>query len=253
MKRLVTAAIGVPATILLTLYAPDFLFAPLIAAVAVRCLWEFIELGKTRLGTPPGNWLFVVAAGVALTFAGGVSSALTGLAFAILVTLTAIAFATPFSETFGRAAFAIAGLIYCAFLPGFLLLMRRDMILVLLGILWIGDAAAYYGGRTFGRHLLAPSVSPHKTIEGAFAGLLGSIIAGVLMGVWIANQPSGVLLIASIGTAVAGQAGDLVESALKRSAGVKDSAELLPGHGGLLDRLDGLIFAAPVYYWFFLR
>jgi phosphatidate cytidylyltransferase len=131
--------------------------------------------------------------------------------------------------------------------------MRREMILVLLGVLWIGDAAAYYGGSTLGRHLLAPHLSPKKTVEGAFAGLIGSIIAGVALGVWVANERSGVLLIASIAAACAGQVGDLVESALKRSAGVKDSSDLLPGHGGLLDRLDGLLFAAPVFYWFFSR
>jgi phosphatidate cytidylyltransferase len=127
------------------------------------------------------------------------------------------------------------------------------MILVLLGILWIGDAAAYYGGTRLGRQLLAPIISPKKTVEGAFAGLIGSVIAGVVLGVWVAGERSGVLVMASIFTACAGQVGDLAESALKRAAGVKDSSALLPVHGGLLDRLDGLLFAAPVYYWFFMR
>jgi len=253
MKRLLTAAIGVPATILLTLYTPDLLFAILIALVGVRCLWERIDLGSSRLGAPPGKWLFLLAAFVTLSFAAGVPSALTGLALAILIGTTVITFTVPFSEAFGKVAFALLGLVYCAFLPGFLLLMRREMILVLLGVLWIGDAAAYYGGSTLGRHLLAPHLSPKKTVEGAFAGLIGSIIAGVALGVWVANERSGVLLIASIAAACAGQVGDLVESALKRSAGVKDSSDLLPGHGGLLDRLDGLLFAAPVFYWFFSR
>jgi phosphatidate cytidylyltransferase len=253
MKRLLTAAIGVPATILLTLYSPNLLFALLVALAAACCLWEFMAFGSSRLGARPGEWLFLLAMGVTLSFAGGVSSALTALALAILISATAITFASPFSEAFGKVAFAIMGLVYCAFLLGFLLLMRREMILVLLGILWIGDAAAYYGGTAFGRHLLAPHISPKKTVEGAFAGLIGSIIAGVVLGVWVANERSGILLIASIGAACAGQVGDLVESALKRSAGVKDSSELLPGHGGLLDRLDGLLFAAPVFYWFFSR
>jgi phosphatidate cytidylyltransferase len=253
MNRLLTAAVGVPATILVILYAPDFLFALIVAVAATRCLWEFMDLGKSRLGVRPAEWVLLVGALVTLSFTAGVHAALLAMALAVLVTITAIAFATDFSMSFQKGAFSIMGIVYCAFLPGFLLLLRREQVLVLLGILWIGDAAAYYGGRRFGKHPLAPALSPKKTVEGAFAGLIGSIIAGVALGVWVARESSGVLLVASIASACAGQVGDLVESALKRTAGVKDSAALLPGHGGLLDRLDGLLFAAPVYYWFFMR
>jgi len=124
------------------------------------------------------------------------------------------------------------------------------MVIVLLGILWIGDTAALYGGRFMGRHLLAPSLSPRKTVEGAFAGLIASIVAGVILGVWLTDEGSGSLIVASIISASAGQLGDLAESALKRSAGVKDSSSLLPGHGGMLDRIDALLFAAPIL-WFY--
>jgi len=253
MKRLLPAAIGVPATIVLTLYVPTIIFALAIAAAAALCLEEFLDLGAARLTARPGRWILLAGAVVTLSFSGGPSVALTVLAFTILTTAAAIMFSSSISEAFPKAALAMMGLIYCAFLPGFLLLLRREMVLVLLGILWIGDAAAYYGGRLMGRHLLAPSISPRKTVEGAFAGLIASIIAGVVMGVWIAHERTGPLMAASIGSACAGQIGDLAESALKRSAGVKDSSSLLPGHGGLLDRLDGLLFAAPVYYWFFMQ
>src|SRR4030095_8229260 len=107
MNRLLTAALGVPATILLTLYAPNLLFGLLVALAGARCLWEFMDLGNSRLGPRPGEWLFLLAMGITLSFAGGVSSALTGLALAILISTTAITFASPFSETFGKVAFAI--------------------------------------------------------------------------------------------------------------------------------------------------
>ena len=144
------------------------------------------------------------------------------------------------------------GFVYCGVLLGFLLWLDRRTFLTLLGTIWIGDAAAYYGGRLLGRHLLAPRISPKKTVEGAFAGLIGSIVSGVLLGTWLTGQSSTFLLAASFCAAVVGQLGDLAESALKRSSGVKDSSSLLPGHGGMLDRLDSVLFAAPVYFWFFM-
>jgi phosphatidate cytidylyltransferase len=129
--------------------------------------------------------------------------------------------------------------------------MPRERILLLLVIIWVGDTAAYYGGRAMGRHLLAPKVSPKKTIEGAIAGLVGSVIAGVAGAIWLHVPVSGLIWI-SAATAIAGQVGDLAESVLKRSAGVKDSSSIIPGHGGILDRLDSLFFAAPIFYWLFI-
>jgi phosphatidate cytidylyltransferase len=102
-----------------------------------------------------------------------------------------------------------------------------------------------------GRHLLAPKISPKKTVEGGIAGLAGSVAAGVLLSYWLLAVPWAPAALISGCTAIAGQVGDLAESALKRSAGVKDSSSILPGHGGILDRLDSLFFAAPVFYWFF--
>jgi phosphatidate cytidylyltransferase len=121
----------------------------------------------------------------------------------------------------------------------------------MMGVIWAGDVAAYYAGRALGRHKLAPTISPNKTVEGSIAGLAGSILAGTLLGSWLLQRQISFLALASLAAAIAGQLGDLAESALKRSSGVKDSSSLLPGHGGMLDRLDSLIFAAPVFYWFF--
>jgi len=251
MKRLITAAIGVPLIIVLTLYAPNWLFGLTIAAAGARCLEELLQLGAARLDSRPGRWALLLGAGVTLSFLGGIPLVLTALTFSVLLAATVTSFSASLQEALPKVALSLMGILYCGLLPGFLLLLEREMVIVLLGILWIGDTAAFYGGRLMGRHLLAPSISPRKTVEGAFAGLIASIVAGVILGVALTDHGGGRLMTAALVAGCAGQLGDLAESALKRSAGVKDSSSILPGHGGMLDRLDGLLFAAPVYYWFF--
>ena len=127
----------------------------------------------------------------------------------------------------------------------------RVATLLLLATIVVSDSAQFYTGRLLGRRPLAPAISPKKTVEGAFAGLIASMIAGVVIGVWLVGRSPSTFLVAALLAGGMSQIGDLAESALKRSAGVKDSSSILPGHGGMLDRLDGLLFAAPVFYWFF--
>jgi phosphatidate cytidylyltransferase len=169
---------------------------------------------------------------------------------AALVLMTTAIFASSIESAFGRVGVGLGSIVYCPLMLGYLLWIGRDQILLLFAIIWVGDTAAYYCGRAYGRHLLAPKISPKKTVEGALAGLIASVIAGTVGGMWIVHQPSSRFLWISAITAVAGQIGDLAESVLKRSAGVKDSSSILPGHGGILDRLDSLLFATPVFYWF---
>jgi len=160
---------------------------------------------------------------------------------------------TPVAEIFYKQ---VTGLIYISLFLGHLILIRNwndgaTWTFFLMAVIIAGDAAAYYVGRAIGRHKLAPSISPGKTVEGAVGGLTANLVVGAFFkkccfpefgwGYWIA-------LIVVVGAL--GQTGDLVESMLKRSVGLKDSGGIFPGHGGFLDRIDALLFAAPVLYYF---
>jgi phosphatidate cytidylyltransferase len=124
-----------------------------------------------------------------------------------------------------------------------------DFLLFLCGLLWVGDTAAMGVGKWLGRRKLAPTVSPNKTVEGFVGGLVGALAIGVLMHFWrLPHVGLGHLLAMALGCSVFGQLGDLVESMWKRSLDIKDSSNLIPGHGGVLDRFDSLLFAAPFMY-----
>ena len=119
---------------------------------------------------------------------------------------------------------------------------------LLLAIVWLGDSGAYYIGKTWGRHKLAPRVSPNKTWEGSIASTAAGLLAAAVWSYWRLGEVDGWILLLAGLVSIAAQIGDLVESLLKRGAGVKDSGQILPGHGGMLDRMDALLFAAPVMW-----
>jgi phosphatidate cytidylyltransferase len=125
------------------------------------------------------------------------------------------------------------------------------LVLVLVGVTWVGETMAYLVGSTLGRHRLSPAISPKKTVEGAIAQLVCSVAAAVLLAAWL--LPDWTTARAGLAGAllgVTGQVGDLAESAIKRSVGVKDAGGLIPGHGGVLDRIDGLLFNVPALYYY---
>lgn len=180
--------------------------------------------------------------------------------------LAALSWATlrraPDAHPLGAVAVTLFGPLYAAALPAFLLVLRHSsfglrswagtaLVFFPLVVTWVGDSAAMSGGRAFGGPKMAPTISPGKTRSGGIAGLIGAAVAGALL-VPFALRPAGIDL--SVGAAAAmglllgivGQVGDLAESLLKREAGVKDSSHLIPGHGGVLDRFDSLIFVLPV-------
>ncbi len=264
MKRVLTAAIAVPLVLALTLYASADIFAGCVGLIAAFAVEEFLNLGVKKGIARPGQWFLIPAAFVAAGFVITPAAVLLILALSAILLLAVTMFEEATAAAFGCVANGLASLLYCSVTLGFLVLIPRYAILLLFAVIWVGDTAAYYGGRAFGRHPLAPKLSPKKTIEGAAAGLIGSLAAAVAWGLIQMRYPDRYadaspyigwnwtnLLLVSTVTAVAGQMGDLAESALKRSAGVKDSSSILPGHGGILDRLDSLFFATPIFYWLF--
>jgi phosphatidate cytidylyltransferase len=153
-----------------------------------------------------------------------------------------------------RTGLMIFGVLYVAVLLTPLALLKRfpegsDWLFLVLSVTWLSDTGAYFSGRALGRHKLYPAISPKKSVEGAFGGLLSSVGAAVLAKLWYMPQLSWIdgILISTVGGAL-GQAGDLVESMIKRGYEVKDSGWIIPGHGGLLDRIDALLFSTPYVF-----
>ena len=250
MKRVLTAAVAIPIVLLVTIFSPDWLFAFAVGLVCAAAVDEFLSLAERKGIGRPGRWFLVPAALVAISFIGGGGWAVTVFAISAITLMTVTIFSRSIETALGRIGMGLGSVAYCSLTLGFLVLIPRELVLTLFTIIWVGDTAAYYGGRAFGRHLLAPKVSPKKTVEGAAAGLIGSVVAG-LVAAFVLGESNLQMAGISGATAIAGQLGDLAESMLKRSAGVKDSSSILPGHGGILDRLDSLFFAAPLFYWFF--
>ena len=267
MKRVVTALILAPVVLALVFLGPKWLIASAVAVVAVLAGWEFIGLAERCAARPPR--IATVAAIVALFLGNFEWPDLTATTFGLLCLglLVYCTFRSPLEHMLADAASSI----FCLFYVGLTLIslpMLRDqangasLVVFLLCVVWSGDIAAMYVGRAWGRHKLAPTLSPNKTWEGAVASVAGSLlVTGVLL--WLGSQLSQwnyaklsfsdeiwwYWLLLAVVVNVAAQVGDLAESALKRSAGVKDSGTLLPGHGGVLDRIDALLLAAPLLWY----
>ena len=249
-RRVATALLFAPA--LLGLLWWGGLAADITALVLAGLAgWEFFRL------TLPGTWRLQMS-GIALTLL--LAAALLGLipfgppgvtVGAMIIFLIVLAQPLPIDQAMQRAGHLAFGAIYCgALLPSLALLRRHpDGIALSLAALfctWGADTGAYFAGRFLGRHKLAPTISPAKTVEGA-AGAVAAAIAVAFLVRWLFQGEWTLALTVAIGlvTSVFGMVGDLCESLLKRSAHAKDSSGLIPGHGGLLDRFDGVMFAAP--------
>ena len=247
MKRILTAAVMIPVVLYAVLGGIEWLFLLVLAAVTLICFDEYSQIAASR-----DPWAY--AAGLVILLTPESQARWLGL-FTVLFTLFMMIMAMrepDLAAGFRRAAALVLGVIYIfgAWRTAVLLRGVNPWWLVFgLVVSWIGDTGAYYVGRRYGRRKLAPRVSPGKTWEGAVASAVVSGIAGALaLPRLIPGVGIGEALVLALAANIAGQFGDLAESAIKRGAGVKDSGTLLPGHGGLLDRVDSSMFALPVLY-----
>lgn len=253
---------GLP-VVALCLWLGGWVLAAAVAALAAACLREFWPLGRTfgveggpRAELALGAGLLLLGASLGQRpFAVALPAALVFVWLGGVVRAAATADVRRLRSTLAGTIWATLGLLYIPLLLGYLLRLRDSGPLALfhtllfVTIIWVADVVAFLAGSTLGRHSLAPGISPGKTVEGAvaamaMAALCGAIAAGLVAGV-------GALGGAGLGAVLAalGLLGDLWESVLKRGAGVKDSGAAVPGHGGVLDRFDSLLLAAPGAYW----
>ncbi len=266
MSRIITALIVLPVLIASIYFAWLWpLFLAMAIAAMVLGLYEFWLLAKRREMKPDVVVGFLGAAGLLTGFvfdAPGQAPRLlllTLIGFVIAALAAEMFRAGPFEKMIASTGATVLGVLYVVFLGGHLVSVRMGfdpklsahLLFFFFLIIMGSDTGAYYTGRALGKHKLAPKISPGKTWEGAIGGLLASLLMAVLAHYWFFAELSlkAALPLAAVMN-VFGVAGDLTESALKRGAGAKDAANILPGHGGLLDRLDSLLFNAPVIYYF---
>jgi phosphatidate cytidylyltransferase len=261
MKRVLTALVLIPVLIVVIGYAPPVCFLALVAAATVLGLEEYFSIARKSGLELDRAWTHAAALLLLLSFYGSpvdLQPALFLLAGSALVLMTLAIRRRSLQGALAGASAALLGLVYVPVTLGFMVALHRvstqwgpgnRWIFFPLLVVWLGDTGAYYVGQAFGRRPLAPRISPKKTVEGSLGGFFGNILAAILgKQIFLPSVPTAHLLLLSLLLGAASQIGDLAESAIKRGAGVKDSSNLLPGHGGMLDRIDGVLFAAPLMF-----
>jgi phosphatidate cytidylyltransferase len=260
VTRLISGAALIVAVFAALWYLPPIALLAIAVLVALLAFREYVQIAG-RAGvfvSAPAGALAVALTCIAVGMPGlpveaAVASATLGLSALVLVRATTDP--AGGGQALQAAAIAAFAPLYIGLPLGLLSATRwmlgREAALLLILTVALSDTFQYYCGRAFGRRLLAPVISPKKTIEGAMGGYLGSAIGlGVLGHWWLPQMGLTARLVLAVAVASAGIVGDLFESSLKRSVGMKDASAVIPGHGGVLDRIDALIFATPVFYIF---
>ncbi len=256
-KRLQTAGVLVGFFVLLFLLTPAWLLCLVATLVVLLASWEYCEMTDPEQSRADRGLCLSLAAVFPIAAMSGRIEAVSGVIFLALLVLS---FRSLFKneelpvrlEYLQRSLF---GVLYVGFTIAHFVLLRsteewKQWVFVILITVYFGDTAAYFTGSSLGKRKLAEKLSPNKTIEGAIGGLLGSLLGIYLCKfLFFASLTNTQALLVGIVLALSGQMGDLVESFIKRIYGVKDSGNLLPGHGGILDRIDSILFAVPVGYY----
>lgn len=269
--RLLTAAVALPiliASIILPGWVPEtvWIFVAIAVAALAAAMFEFFSLTKKLELKADAGIAYLGAAGLVVGFivdAPAKAPDLLLIAMAIFLIVLFVTqtfrFQKDFSKMLTGMGVTVLGVVYIAFLGGFLISTRvgfdavlsTKLLLFFFVVIFGSDAGQYFSGRALGKHKLAPAISPGKTVEGAIGGLVAAAAFGALCTlVFFPELPYQFSVPLGIVMAALGMLGDLAESAIKRGAGAKDAASILPGHGGLLDRLDSLLFNAPLLYFF---
>jgi phosphatidate cytidylyltransferase len=258
MKRELTAAVLSPIAIYVIGWSHPYVYDATIALIASLALYEFLVLGRRKGYAVPIVLSILVMLFIVLAFVLEPISVEMGVFLTLLIIPAWYVFRRgTLDDALQSSAIAIMATLYVGMLGGSLIRLRNDfpneigpkLVFFLLLVVWLGDAGAYYVGKQFGRHKLAPRISPKKTIEGGIGGLVVAIITAVVIHFTFFPQfPLVHAIIAGVVLSIAGVIGDLAESMWKRSAAVKDSGTLIPGHGGFLDRFDSIFYTAPILY-----
>jgi phosphatidate cytidylyltransferase len=257
LQRIVTAIFMVPTVLAVILFAPTILLGVCAAALTAGTLREYLDIADKANLAPLREPAYMMAVLLVMVTAFGWHISLESLFVVAALTLL-IVLGRDLVTTAAGSASTVFGVLYIGLPFAMLVELRAQprghlLALYVMVMIWIGDTAAYYGGRLLGRggiHKLAPRVSPGKTWEGTITSLVVVMAAGYAYMKYFFPEmslPASLFLASTVN--VAGQFGDLAESALKRGVGIKDSGTLLPGHGGLLDRVDALLFAIPALWY----
>jgi phosphatidate cytidylyltransferase len=258
LRRVVSTVVLVPIFAWLVVGAPAWMFHLLVVAASGAAMWELARMFD-QAQRPVYKWLGVaLAIAVTASFASATAGAIAAypalaMALAIGIVVSAPVWGGAVASTEAPAN-TLLGITYIGWLLGFAILLHAlpqgpALILFLMGVTWAGETAAYLVGSLIGRRRLAPTLSPGKTVEGAVAQVVVSILAAVLLTRWLLPGCGGMFALAAGGLiGLVGQIGDLAESAIKRSVGTKDTSQIIPGHGGVLDRIDSLLFNIPMFY-----
>jgi phosphatidate cytidylyltransferase len=255
-SREITAAIGAPIIIWIIGWSHEYVFDAAIAIICVLAMYEFLALGKAKGYEVPVPLCIAIMLILIAAFVIEHLSVELGMFAALLFIPASYVFSKKsLEDALPSSAVAVLATTYVGMLGGSLIRLRNDfpvgwkLVFFLMLVVWLGDSGAYYVGKQFGKRKLSPLISPKKTVEGLMGGMGASIITAVVIHfTFFPEFPLLHAVIAGVLLSVAGVIGDLAESMWKRSAAVKDSGTLLPGHGGFLDRFDSILFTAPILY-----